>query len=111
MDVMEQAERVVVTVRARTFFSDVARGYAAEIAELGLGVYAETPKEAQRKLRAVLVDAIQTRRQLGRLVAWLDRSGITWSWERDYNGPLPVIDGDDLFSAEDEGPSDHLMVA
>lgn len=103
--------RVVVVVRPRIFASEVPGRYAAEILELGLGAYGATPEDAQRKLIAMFAGAVQARRQLGRLAAWLERSGLEWYWAADYRRDIPVLNADGKDSALTSGPRELGMAA
>ena len=90
--------RVVVLVRPHVFVSEVPGRFAAEILELGLGTYGATPGEAQQKLIAMFAGAVAARRGVGRLAAWLDRSGLEWYWEPQYGEDIPVLNADRAYS-------------
>lgn len=86
--------RVVVIVRPEVFVSEIPGQYFARILALGLGTYGATSDEALRDLIAMFAGAVRRRRNAGRLAAWLDRSGVEWCWEPDYDHRLPVINAD-----------------
>lgn len=69
---------VVVLVRPRVMRNQTTGTYAAEILELGLGVYGPSREEVLDRLEKMFVSAVAARRRLGKLAAWLDNSGLEW---------------------------------
>ena len=86
--------RVVVIIKPELARSEVPGQYFARILALGLGAYGPTPEEALRDLVTIFAGAVRRRRIAGRLAAWLDRSGVQWWWEPDYDQRLPVVQAD-----------------
>jgi hypothetical protein len=91
---MAVEERVVVIVRPRVSKSAVPGHYFAEIDQLGLWAYGTNRREAFANVVHAFAIAVQARRKMGRLVPWLERSGLEWYWRKDYAKPSPVIDAD-----------------
>ena len=67
---------------------------AARILKLGLTAYGKTLDEALSKVVRMYASAVQAHRELGTLQQWLKRSGLTWSWEPEYKGDVPVHNAD-----------------
>ncbi len=87
---MAKQRRVVVVVAPRVLTNSTTGQHAARILGLGLTGYGWTHEEALAKVKRMYVSAVYAHRDLGTLEAWLDRSGLKWSWEDEYKGVLPV---------------------
>ena len=87
---MAKQRRVVVLVTPRVLTNSTTGQHAARILELGLTGYGWTHDEALRKVKRMYVSAVYAHRELGTLEAWLDGSGLEWSWYDEYKGVLPV---------------------
>lgn len=84
---MHTEGRVVVLAQPRFRQNTVTNLYAADIRELGLVATGATPEEALQRLVQMFAGAVASRRKVGRLVAWLDDSGLEWHWEDDMLNP------------------------
>ncbi|MCX6021789.1 MAG: hypothetical protein NTZ05_08675 [Chloroflexi bacterium] len=87
---MTEEGRVVVLVSPLVMQNPITNVWIAEILPLGLGAYADTSEEAVAKVKQMVGSAVQARRQLGKLEAWLQRCGVPWYWESDYDGSISV---------------------
>lgn len=88
---MEREGRVVVIVKPEVRRSEVPGQFYAQILALSLGAYGATREDALDNLIVMFGGAVERRRGTGRLVPWLERSGLRWSWESEYDNELPVI--------------------
>ena len=95
--------RVVVVVQPQVAASEAPGRYFAEILPLGLGAYGDTQEQALESITAMFASAVQARRQLGRLAAWLDRSGLEWYWETDGPTGLGIVNADRKASGRADG--------
>ena len=63
---------------------------AARVLPLGVTAYGETQNKAFDKVVRMVTSAVKAHRKCGDVADWLDNCGVTWSWESDYKGPLPI---------------------
>lgn len=64
--------------------------YAARIRPLGLTAYGSTSEDAMGRVEELLASFVVWYRLEGLLEGILDRSGIEWYWEDEYEGELPI---------------------
>ena len=99
---MNVEQKVVVLVTLKFSEHDTSLKHCARFRELGLAAYGNTREEALTKLRHMFASSVYAHREVGTLVGWLDRTGLTWAWEDEYHGPLPA---EDAVEQENAAPS------
>lgn len=89
---MERA--VVVSFEVKVLVNNQTGVYAARILELGVTAYGETAYEAVQKVKLMYASAVRVHRGLGTLEDWLDRSGLKWGWDDEYDGTFGPVETD-----------------
>lgn len=84
-------ERKVVVVASPAYLRDKESDrFAARIKPLGLTAYGDSLDEVSRKVKRMFASAVSAHRAKGDLEAWLDNSGLEWSWLDEYAGDAPI---------------------
>ena len=89
---MQRERRVVVLVLLRLFERKDGKMMAARLNGLNLTSYGYSVKEAVRNVRLQYDTFIKKNRQMGTLEKVLNRAGVEWYWEDEYDGTIPIVD-------------------
>ena len=87
---MLKDRKVVVMVSPAYLRDKESNRFAARIQPLGLTAYGDSLDEVSRKVKRMFASAVSAHRAKGDLEAWLDNSGLDWSWLDEYAGDAPV---------------------
>ena len=87
---MSEERKVVVMVSPAYLRDRESNRFAARIRPLGLTAYGDSLDEVSRKVKRMFASAVSAHREKGDLEAWLDNSGLDWSWLDEYAGDAPI---------------------
>lgn len=88
---MKKDERVVVLAHLERKHNADKTVFAARIRALGLTAYGASPDDAMLKLRRMFATYADLYRKCGTLEERLNKCGLDWWYESDYQGPAPAL--------------------
>lgn len=80
--------KVVVIVSPEIRHNEVVGRFTARIVPIGLTGYGDDEDAALAKVKRMFASWVDAHRAKGDLVEWLNRSGLEWDWDDEYDGAL-----------------------
>ncbi len=86
---MTNKEMVLVAAQLECKHSNDSKVFCCRIRALGLTAYADSPEEAESKVKRMFATWVGLHRKSGTLEQNLNKSKLSWWYESDYDGALP----------------------
>ena len=83
---IDDNRKVVILVSPTLEYVESVRRHAARIKGMGLTGYGDNDEQALKKVRLMLSSWVNAHRMNNDLVEWLDRSGVEWYWDDEFQG-------------------------